>query len=252
MYDIPLFLVGILVGAINAVAGGGMLIGFPTLIASGMTPLIANATAKLVVLPGQITSAFGYRRFLRTMPRRDLLLIVPITVGAGIGALLLRGTPSKDFTFLAPILVTLAVLLFAFQPVIEKVLEHGRKKRVVLPFAAIAAILFASAIYAGYFGIGYGLIMLSILSFSELQSIHHMNMLKNLAAASMLAVVVLILSPGAFIDWVPGAVMAAGAAVGGYVTARLAPRVPTRALRIVIIAFGIVTIAYLLLHPNLF
>jgi uncharacterized membrane protein YfcA len=43
MHDIILFFTGIIVGVMNAVAGGGMLIGFPVLLATGLTPLVAAA-----------------------------------------------------------------------------------------------------------------------------------------------------------------------------------------------------------------
>ncbi len=39
IHDSILFLVGIVVGVMNAVAGGGMLVGFPVLLAAGMSQL---------------------------------------------------------------------------------------------------------------------------------------------------------------------------------------------------------------------
>ena len=50
--DILLLLVGVVVGAMNAIAGGGMLLGFPVLLAVGLPALVANASSAVVVLPG--------------------------------------------------------------------------------------------------------------------------------------------------------------------------------------------------------
>ena len=65
MQDILLFLTGIVVGGMNAIAGGGMLIGFPMLVAIGLSPLSANATGNLALLPGQLTAVYGYRRYIK-------------------------------------------------------------------------------------------------------------------------------------------------------------------------------------------
>ena len=50
----------------NAIAGGGMLLGFPVIIAFGhVSALVANATANVGILPGGISSAYGYRKQLK-------------------------------------------------------------------------------------------------------------------------------------------------------------------------------------------
>jgi uncharacterized membrane protein YfcA len=97
--DIVLLLAGFIVGAMNAIAGGGMLIGFPVMVALGIPPLVANATGAVVSGPGQLSSALGYRKYLRKVPSVYLWLILPIVVGATVGALTLRNTPAADFGY---------------------------------------------------------------------------------------------------------------------------------------------------------
>src|SRR5437764_3435076 len=65
LQDLGLFLTGLVVGAMNAIAGGGTLIGFPVLLATGLPALVANATSHLVVLPGTLSSAYGYRKYIK-------------------------------------------------------------------------------------------------------------------------------------------------------------------------------------------
>lgn len=244
MTDLFLFLTGIFVGSINAIAGAGMLVGFPVLTALGTSALVANATGKLVALPGQVASVFGYGSFLRSMPRRYFFLFIPVVFGSVLGAFILRDIPSQDFGIVAPLLIVLALVMFIAQPFIERRIDHGRTEPYVLPFPALSAGLFLTSVYAGFFGIGYGLMLLSIMSFSGMKSIHHMNAFKNFAGSIMLIVGVIVLAPGSFIDWTPGLVMATGAGVGGYVTARLAPRISTEAIRTIIILFGIASVLY--------
>lgn len=66
--DALLLVTGFIVGGVHAIAGGGMLIGFPLLIALGIPPIVANATGAVVTIPGQITAAFGYRQYLKSTP----------------------------------------------------------------------------------------------------------------------------------------------------------------------------------------
>ena len=61
-------------GAINAVAGGGTLLTFPTLLAFGTPPLVANATSTLALVLGTSGGIFGNRQHLKA--------ITPIGVGS--------------------------------------------------------------------------------------------------------------------------------------------------------------------------
>ena len=53
---------GVIAGAMNAVAGGGTILTFPTLIWAGLIPLNANATNTVALVPGALASVWGYRQ----------------------------------------------------------------------------------------------------------------------------------------------------------------------------------------------
>jgi len=245
--DILLFLVGLLVGGMNAIAGGGMLLGFPAMLAYGLPALIANATGNLVILPGQVASAIGYRKYLRRTPPKYAWLLVPWIIGAAVGAWLLRHTPSEQFAQYVPGLIAFAVLLFAFQPFLHAYLHkhmRTRSKR-VKPLVLIGIALLPVAVYGGYFGAGIGFIMLAFLGFTKIHDAHQMNAMKNVAAAFSCVVCLIILLPGSFINWHVGIFMATGSGIGGYVGARVAQKISSHTIRIVVIFIGVVTTAYL-------
>ena len=247
MLDIGLFFVGIVVGGMNAIAGGGMLVGFPLMIAAGLPALVANATACVVVLPGQVGSAWGYRKYLRKVPAKYLWLLVPCVAGAAIGANLLRHTSYSRFAELVPGLILLAVALFAFQPIIKIQLHrhlHGKVKN-AKPLVIIAALLFPLAIYGGYFGAGFGFVMLALLSFTKLHDLHQINGMKNVGAIGIGIASLATLYSSGLIDWHHGLVMAAGSLLGGYSGARSAQRFSSHALRITVIAIGFGAAIYL-------
>jgi hypothetical protein len=248
MKEALVFLVGIAVGAINSVGGGGMLLGFPVLVAIGLPAIIANATGKLVVLPGQVGSIFGYRKFLSSTPRRYYVLIIPGAIGGAAGALLLKRTSNAQFETVVPYLVLAAVILFALQPTLQKRLQRHKRRKVLLPLPIIAVCMLAVSIYAGYFGIGFGFMMLALLSFSGLRSIHHMNLVKSIVGSFTAVCTVSTLISSSLIDWKFGVIMAIGNGIGGYGMARMAPRLPSALIRGVVICLGVLTAFYFLLH----
>jgi len=248
-YEIIVFAVGIIVGAMNAIAGGGMLLGFPVLLAAGLTPLVANVTTYIIILPGQLTSAFSYRNYLRKLPRHYLLLLIPCAIGAAIGSQLLRHTSSEEFRRLFPALIMLAVLLFAFQPFLSRHLQrHITKRRPARSLWLASLAIIPMTIYGGFFGAGFGFIMLAFLSFTRLHEIHLMNGLKNMAGLTLAIVCIISLFSSHLINWPLGLAMAAGNGIGGYYGARLSQRFSSHTIRIVVIAIGLVSATYLCLR----
>lgn len=248
--DIALVLVGILVGAMNAVAGGGILLGFPVLLAAGLSPLVANITSNIVVVPGQLSSIFGYRKFLKKLPGRYLYLLIPCFIGGILGALLLRMTSSDKFQELIPVLIVSAVLLFAIQPFVHLHLHrHITKKRQdLLPLILISLALLPTAIYGGYFGAGFGFIMLAFLGFTRLHEIHQMNGLKNIAGLTIAVASIIVLYSTHKIDWEHGIAMGIGTAIGGYYGSKISLKFSTNVIRGVVIVIGLLSAAYLALN----
>ncbi|MEJ0072500.1 MAG: sulfite exporter TauE/SafE family protein [Candidatus Saccharibacteria bacterium] len=248
--DIALLLAGFVVGAMNAIAGGGMLVGFPVLIALGVPPLMANATGSVVTWPGQVTSAIGYWKYLKRVPLRYALFIFPVVTGAALGALTLRNTSAHDFTSIVPELVLFGVLLFAFQPFLHFHLHLHVKgiRRSWLPMVLIGFIMLPLSFYGGFFGAGYGFIMLGLLGFTNMPDTHMMNAMKNVSAIFLSGTSILCLYSSHLIQWRTGLVMAAGATIGGYCGARSAQKVSSHWLRITIIAIGLSAVVYLALR----
>jgi uncharacterized membrane protein YfcA len=245
--DIILFLVGIIIGTMNSIAGGGMLIGFPVLLALGMTPLAANVTSNVVIVPSSMSAIYGYRKYLRKIRGRYLLLLIPCAAGAAIGTLILRHTSSDRFEHIVPALVGMAVVLFAFQPLLHLHLQKHIRGRIkgFGNLSIVALALLPAAVYGGYFGAGFGFVMLAFLGFTQLNEIHMMTGLKNMATFIIAAVSLICLYGTGLIDWHFGLVMAAGGVVGAHIGSKLAQRTSSHVLRIVVVIIGLGTACYL-------
>jgi uncharacterized membrane protein YfcA len=248
--DLLLCAVGVIVGVMNAVAGGGFVIGFPVMVMAGLTPLVANATGNIVVLAGQAASAFGYRRFLRKVPLRYAWLLIPCALGSALGAVILRHTSGDQFEQLVPWLILFAVVLFAYQPFLQMHLHRHMhsKRKVAGSLIPLGIALLPMAIYGGFFGAGVGFIMLAFLGFTSLRDIHTINAMKNMASVVMTSITIIILLNGQFIDWPHGLSMAVGTTIGGYSGAQLAQKIPSHIIRIVVILIGLGAALYLGLH----
>src|SRR5512134_800442 len=112
---IGLTLSGAAAGAINAVAGGGTLVTFPTLLFFGTPPIIANATSTLALVIGTSGGIYGYRKHLDPVKPWLWRFVAVSTVGGLIGAVLLTRTSNQTFSKLVPFLILFATVLFLAQ-----------------------------------------------------------------------------------------------------------------------------------------
>jgi uncharacterized protein len=234
-------------GAINSVAGGGTLISFPTLMWLGLPSVIANATSTVAIWPGSLGSIWGFRRELRQVHPRWLVLSFASFAGGGAGAYLLRLTPAALFDRLVPFLILLATVLFTVQGTVQKRLRNtpapAAAPLVWLPGGLL--LQFLIAIYGGYFGAGVSIMMLTGLSILGLVDILQMNALTSLFALCINGVAAVVFIWTGMVDWHYVLPMALAAMTGGYAAAGVARRIGRTAVRRFVIAVGFTLAAVL-------
>src|SRR6267154_2117400 len=118
-----LFVVAAAAGAINSVAGGGSFLTLPTLLYAGVTPVVANATSTMAMLPGSVASAVAYRRELHVVRRWLMPLGLVSLVGGFLGGVLLVRTSDTSFMRLLPWLMLLAAVTFTFGDRVRRTLS---------------------------------------------------------------------------------------------------------------------------------
>ena len=79
---------GMAAGAINTLVGSGTLITFPVLLAVGYSPVTANVSSTVGLVPGSVSGAIGYRRELEGLRTRALRFAVASALGGATGAIL--------------------------------------------------------------------------------------------------------------------------------------------------------------------
>ena len=248
--SLGIFLVGVLAGLINAVAGGGTLITFPALVFYGIPAVNANATNTVGVVPGVMSSLWGYRRELA--PQQHLLwrFAVPSFLGGGLGAFLLLRTDEKAFREFVPYLILFATLLFTFSGLISRRfrIEEHAAKRPVHALALSIAFVFFVGIYGGYFGAGIGILLLAALGVLGLKNIHEMNALRVCMGTIMNTVAAVYFIFGGLIYWTEAGLLAAGTITGGYAGPYVARAVGVTVVRVFVCITGFASGIYFLVR----
>ncbi len=247
-----LFVVGIWVGAQNALAGGGSFVTLPALILSGLDARAANIASTLALYPGQMTSGWVGRRYVGGIGglRFRTLALLSIAGGA-VGAVLLLLTPSSFFELLVPWLVLFATAVFAYGSFVRRPLPVDAKPVQDANRLRMTALLqFLTAIYGGYFGGGIGFVMLAVLTAAG-QEVRRASATKNMLAGMIntAAVVIFAFTPG--IPWLRVAALCVGAMLGGYGGALLLQRVNEKLIRGAVVLLGVcLTVGLFLRHPG--
>jgi uncharacterized membrane protein YfcA len=247
---------GLAAGGINAVVGSGTLVTFPVLLAVGLPPVTASVSNSLGLVPGNVAGAIGYRRELSGQ-RRLLMLLMPASVlGAVTGAFLLLHLPAEAFETIVPVLVGLAVVLVATQPLLQRSIarrraaagETGPPRLGPGRRAALLAGAYGTGTYGGYFSASQGILQIGVFGLLLPEPLQRLNAIKNVLTSVVNAVAALayILVAGDRIDWAAAGLVAAGSVVGGYLGGRFGRRLPPTVLRTAIVLLGIVAIVVLL------
>ncbi|MBW4690924.1 MAG: sulfite exporter TauE/SafE family protein [Lyngbya sp. HA4199-MV5] len=242
-----LFVTAFVAGGLNAVAGGGSFVTFPTLIFTGMSPIAANATNNTALWIAAMASAGAYRKDLK-IPRRDLwILSITSLIGGALGALLLLSTDAGVFQRLIPYLLLFATLIFTFGDWFKARLPLQRDAAPP-PLLKLVLAQFAIAIYGGFFGAGLGILMLATLAFLGIKNMHAMNAFKVLLGSCINGIAVIPFILAGVILWQQALLMAVAASLGGYLTAHYARQLDPQLIRNFVIVVAFTMTAYFFIH----
>jgi uncharacterized membrane protein YfcA len=240
-----LVVAGLVAGTVATAGGIASLVSYPALLLAGLPPLpadVANLVAFVVCGPG---ASLTSRRELREV-RAPLVRGLPVAAGGAVaGAFLLLATPPGAFARVAPFLVLMGGVGLVAQPWLTA--RRSRHPRAaLLTWPAVGAV----GVYAGYFGAGSGILLLTaVLVFLEAR-LPEANALKNLlvGATALAAAAVLVLT--APVDWWAVAPLAAGMFGGSLLGPLVARRIPAAALRWSLVVLSVVLAVELWCHPG--
>ncbi len=235
-------LAAIAAGLINALAGGGTLVTFPTLLAIGIPAVAANVTNTVALCPGYVGGIIAQSKDLQGQKQQLWIFIPAGFVGGLVGGFLLLISGERLFQNLVPILILLASGLLAIQEVVKAWLLRRALKnedKGTSPYLAALPVGLA-AVYGGYFGAGLSVIVLAVIGLVLNDSLTRLNALKlAISFSANVAAAVLFIFSGKVV-WPVALIMAIGALIGGNLGGRLAGRIKPSVLRAIVVVIGVI------------
>ncbi|MFH8561652.1 sulfite exporter TauE/SafE family protein [Streptomyces sp. NPDC017988] len=237
---------GVAAGGLNAVVGSGTLITFPTLLAFGFPPVLANVSNNLGLVPGTLSAAYGYRREMKGQAKRLVRFGTASLIGGLMGALLLLKLPADAFQAVVPVLILSACALVLLQPWLNRRLKErgarGKRDGGVPMWCGVLA----TGVYGGYFGAAQGVLLMGLFGAFLLEDLQRLNAVKNVLASIVNGIAAVVFIAVADIDWAAAGLIAAGSTVGGLVGARYGRRLPPVAMRGFIVVVGVTASAVMI------
>jgi uncharacterized protein len=269
--DLAIFAAGVAAGTLNAIVGSGSLITFPTLLAFGIPPVVANVSNNVGLVPGNASAAWGYRRELAGQRSRLLWLAIFSALGAGAGAAALLALPAGAFNVIVPVLILLSCALVLLQPWLSARIAARRERaagtegeraagaggeraagagggsgdragrdRAIRGGPVLAGGLFGAGIYGGYFGAAQGVLVIGLLGTFLDEPMQRINGAKNVLVGVVNGVAAVVYVIFAHVSWIIVLLIAVGSTLGGLLGARVGRRLPATALRIFIVVIGVI------------
>nr|WP_202502401.1 sulfite exporter TauE/SafE family protein [Streptomyces sp. SID5785] len=230
----------------NAVVGSGTLITFPTLLAFGVPPVLANVSNNVGLVPGVLSAAYGYRRELRGQRARLIRFGAASLIGGLAGALLLLTLPAAAFRAIVPALILTACLLVLLQPRLNRWVagrrgEGSRQDGGVPMWLGVLG----TGVYGGYFGAAQGVLLMGMFGAVLRDDMQRLNAAKNVLASLVNGIAAIVFISVADVDWAIAALIATGSTAGGLLGARIGRRLPPAVLRGVIVTVGVTASVFL-------
>ena len=212
-----LFIVGIVSGFINILAGGGSLLALPVLIFLGLPATVANGTNRVAILIQNIAAIAGFHQHKVFPWRISLLAAVPATIGALVGANLALDIPEALFKqILAGVMIVVLILTLA-DPT-----KHLRATPQSLTgFRLLIFLLgfFGVGVFGGFIQAGVGFLIISVMLVTGFDLVAT-NAVKVLVTFIFTVAALIIFMAHAQVDYLLGVVLGLGSAVGGWVGTR--------------------------------
>ena len=240
--ELLVFFAAMAAGFINAMAGGGTLVSFPILLAVGISPVVANVTNTVALVPGTIGGMWAQRKDFVSQ-RARLMKLLPVAIIGGIGGgLLILNTSEDAFRSLIPYLILMATILLAAQARIKRwvISRIGHAHTEHHNPAIMMGMVLTAAVYGGYFGAGLGVILMAVLGLVTDENMTRLNFLKQALGFAINFAAAIYFAFSGKVDWWIAFIMIFGSLIGGWIGGKLAGSIKPERLRWIVVTAGLI------------
>jgi len=208
-----LFLVGLVAGTLNVIAGGGSLLSLPVMIFLGLPPTVANGTNRVAILIQNIGASWSFHRHGLVSREWLLLAVPPALLGAVLGTVAAVHIGELEFQKMLAVILVLAAAWQIWNPI--KLPSDGNaelpagKKRL-----AFICVFFLIGAYGGFIQAGIGFLLMAATSAAGFNLIRG-NALKVTVVLAFTPLALLLFAWNGKVDWAMGFALAAGNFLGG-------------------------------------
>lgn len=227
-----LFVVAIVAGLIDTLAGGGGLITIPALMVAGVPPLFALGTNKLQGCMGTATATFMMFKNKRIHWHDVKWLMLAACIGSAVGTLIVQFIDTQALAVVIPLVLLLIIVYFLAAPAPSLVDAHAKVGPEKYRLFVIPSIGF----YDGMFGPGTGsFFSVAGVSLRGLGLINATAVAKSLNFSTNVASLVIFVFAGKIL-WVAGAAMMLGQMIGAWIGAHILFKINPKYLRWLVVA----------------
>ena len=225
-----LFLIGILAGFIDTLAGGGGLITLPALVMSGLPPLAALGTNKLQGAMGTAVATFMMLRKKRFELSQVKKIMLAAFIGSALGSISIQFVDAKILSFVIPTVLVIIVVYFLLAPVAYTT-GQGKVSARLYQYLVVPVIGW----YDGMFGPGtgsfFGAVGVSLRGYSLIDST---AIAKSLNFSTNIAALTVFIFAGKIV-WIVGITMMAGQVIGAWVGSHYLVSINPKYLRWIVV-----------------
>lgn len=228
-----LFGIGIISAFMNVMAGGGSALALPALILMGLDGATANGTNRVAILIQNIAAVSSFRQQEVHAFRQSMKYTLWALPGAIAGAVI--GVTIGDEWFqkiLGAVMIgtVITILLPQKQPAAVDEATMKRRERWIFP------IMFGIGVYGGFVQVSVGFLFMAALYHLLRMNLVYVNMHKVTIVMMYMVPALAVYAWTGNVQWIPGLVLGAGSALGGWWAAHFSVKGGEKAIRIALIA----------------
>lgn len=213
-----LFLIGIMVGFVNVMAGGGSLLTLPVMLFLGVPAPVANGTNRIAILAQMATAVVAFFRKGYSDFKLSLTLALAAVPGAVAGALVAVRLEGVLFNRILAVIMLVVMLVMATQKQTpEYTGAPPRKPRLVLAHVLMAVL----GIYGGFIQVGAGFLFMPILYKTLGLDLVRVNMHKSFIITVYTTAALLVFAWQVELFWILGLTLAVGTSIGAWLSAHV-------------------------------
>ncbi len=237
---IVIVVAGVVVGFINTLSGGGSVISLSLLLILGLPADVANGTNRISIFFQTLSSVGSFTRQKMFTGRRPLVLAIPATLGAILGAWLAVDAGSRVIEIAMGVAMVVMVFFLFYKP--DRWLKEnpGRLSQPLHVWQIL--IFFVVGFYGGFIQVGVGYFLLMALVLGTGYDLVKANAVKNLIVFFYAVFALLVFVLDGKVDYLYGIILSVGSIIGAWIAAWLSVKKGAGFIRAVILVSVLLTL----------